>query len=307
MNILQFQVDWGDISDEALLTIPVEEEAAEMSPVPLPDVLPTDSPRQLALNSSRQPPLDPPRQPPLDSPEQLPVDSPRQLPLDLPRQLPLDSPKRLPVDSPRQLPLNSSMELRLDSPRQLVLDSPMQLPLDSPRQLPLDSPPEQLPLDSPRQLPLEQEVPSTSFMEDRLKELEEEMVTLKRRMESGKSISQWSSLRVTPDSRSPVTKLLAEVDEQELPVALAMTTSACKLADVLFSPGTLRRSSMSGRDNLETLDPDRVSAIKHRLRIHFGARCTTTVFNALWKRCRLSLSAKCKHQRQKAFRKSLFQ
>lgn len=105
------------------------------------------------------------------------------------------------------------------------------------------------------------------------------------------------------DSATPLTKIMRECDEDNLPVERAMTMCTCKMADVLFTPRTLRRSSLQGRDDTEPLDTNRLGVMMRRLKGHFGQRCASDAqFRSIWKRCRQSLSAKCKHLRKSAVR-----
>ena len=65
------------------------------------------------------------------------------------------------------------------------------------------------------------------------------------------------------DMSTPLTKVLQECDEENLPLEKVMTMSTCRMADILFSPGTLRSSTLQGRNSSEPLDPTRLGIMMH--------------------------------------------
>ena len=146
----------------------------------------------------------------------------------------------------------------------------------------------------------------------RLDAMEKRLLALESKMETRASppagpVPVASRRRYTPgdltvDSHTPLTKVLQECDQDDVPLEKAMTMSACRMADVLFSPGTLRRSTLQGRNNTRSLDPAVLGLMMRRLKGQFGARCTDAQFRQYWKKCRQSLSAKCKHSRASAVR-----
>ena len=105
------------------------------------------------------------------------------------------------------------------------------------------------------------------------------------------------------EGESPLTKVLDDVEEENLPVERTMTMAACRMSNILFSPATLQRSTLQGRNDTASLDPRKLNFMLRKIKGRFGQRCTSdSHFRSLWKKCRQSLSAKCKHLRSRSMR-----
>ena len=100
-------------------------------------------------------------------------------------------------------------------------------------------------------------------------------------------------------STDPIDRAVRDPYLDDLPPARACTTLVCRLTDIVFGPEVLARSNLSGRDDRTPLDANKVMMIKDIIKRKYGNKfATDNDFQAVWKRCKDSISTKCKNARK---------
>jgi hypothetical protein len=68
------------------------------------------------------------------------------------------------------------------------------------------------------------------------------------------------------------------------------------MADLHFSPRTLFTSSLQSKNDTKALDDSRINLMMAPKKRWYGQRCISDDhFREMWKKCRASLSTKCKN------------
>ena len=75
------------------------------------------------------------------------------------------------------------------------------------------------------------------------------------------------------------------------------TAIACRLADLYFGAKVLGKSTLTGRNGTQVLDREILEEIRLDIQKHLGSRVAENKFITIWKKCRESIGAKCKHIR----------
>ena len=98
----------------------------------------------------------------------------------------------------------------------------------------------------------------------------------------------------------PIQAILQDPFYEDMQPEKACTRIAGRMADVLFGPEVLAASNLTGRDNLSPLNSDTLLQIHNVILRQYGHRLPENIkFSSVWRRCRESIGAKCKHYRSK--------
>ena len=90
---------------------------------------------------------------------------------------------------------------------------------------------------------------------------------------------------------------------RSLGVEREASTIACHLADLYFGPKVLGESNLTGRNGMQILDVSIIEKIRIEIRKHLGTRVSDEKYADIWRRCRDSISTKCKHARRPSISK----